>query len=81
MLSNKSGPEQVLLEELAAMELEETAYVRQGDDLIAQVTLHNRLGKRANVHLPGLRIQTRLRFCHSAQDSYQHHALRQCTRV
>ena len=33
------------------MELEETAFVRQGDDLIAQVTLHNRLGKRANVHL------------------------------
>jgi LmbE family N-acetylglucosaminyl deacetylase len=48
---NKTGSEHVLLEELAAMELEETAYVRQGDDLIAQVTLHNRLGKRANVHL------------------------------
>ena len=39
------------VDELAAMELEETAYVRQGDDLIAQVTLRNRLGKRANVHL------------------------------
>ena len=49
--SNKNGAEHVLLEELAAMELEETAYVRQGDDLIAQVTLHNRFGKRANVHL------------------------------
>ena len=49
--SDKTGPEHVLLEELAAMDLEETAYVRQGDDLIAQVTLHNRLGKRANVHL------------------------------
>jgi LmbE family N-acetylglucosaminyl deacetylase len=49
--SNKTGAEHVLLEELAAMELEETAYVRQGEDLIAQVTLHNRLGKRANVHL------------------------------
>ena len=49
--SNKTGAEHVLLEELAAMELEETAYVRQSEDLIAQVTLHNRLGKRANVHL------------------------------
>jgi LmbE family N-acetylglucosaminyl deacetylase len=48
---DKDGAEHVLQEELAAMELEETAYVRQGDDLIAQVTLHNRLGKRANVHL------------------------------
>jgi LmbE family N-acetylglucosaminyl deacetylase len=47
------GPdaERVFSEELSAMELEETAYVRQGDDLIAQVTLRNRLGKRANVHL------------------------------
>jgi LmbE family N-acetylglucosaminyl deacetylase len=43
--------ERLLNEEFAAMELEETAYVRQGDDLIAQVTLRNRLGKRANVHL------------------------------
>ena len=25
--------------------------MRQGDDLIAQITLHNRLGWRANVHL------------------------------
>ncbi len=49
--SNKTGAEHVPLEELAAMELEETAYVRQGEDLIAQVTLQNRLGKRANVHL------------------------------
>jgi hypothetical protein len=49
--SAKTSAEHVLLEELAAMELEEIAYVRQGDDLIAQVTLHNRLGKRANVHL------------------------------
>jgi LmbE family N-acetylglucosaminyl deacetylase len=38
-------------EEVAAMELEETAYLRQGDDLFAQVTLRNRLGKRANVHV------------------------------
>ncbi|HTS18946.1 MAG TPA: PIG-L family deacetylase [Verrucomicrobiae bacterium] len=43
--------ERLFNQELAAMELEETAYVRQGDDLIAQVTLRNRLGKRANVHL------------------------------
>lgn len=43
--------EQLLNEEFAAMELEETAYLRQGDDIIAQVTLRNRLGKRANVHL------------------------------
>ncbi len=47
----KTAAEQALIDELAAMELEETAYVRQGDDLIAQVTLRNRLGKRANVHL------------------------------
>jgi LmbE family N-acetylglucosaminyl deacetylase len=47
----KTNSEQVLFKELAAMELEETAYVRQGDELIAQITLHNRLGKRANVHL------------------------------
>ncbi|HVM61267.1 MAG TPA: PIG-L family deacetylase [Verrucomicrobiae bacterium] len=43
--------ERLFSAEYAAMELEETAYVRQGDDLIAQVTLRNRLGKRANVHL------------------------------
>jgi LmbE family N-acetylglucosaminyl deacetylase len=43
--------ERLFNEEFAAMELEETAYLRQGDDLIAQVTLRNRLGKRANVHL------------------------------
>jgi len=43
--------ERLFNEEVAAMELEETAYVRQGDDLIAQVTLRNRLGKRANVHV------------------------------
>src|SRR6266404_1752914 len=49
--SPKTSAEQALVEELAAMQLEETAYVRQGDDLIAQVTVHNRLGKRANVHL------------------------------
>jgi len=34
-----------------SLELEETAFLRQGGDLIAQVTLRNRLGKRANVHL------------------------------
>ncbi len=49
--SYKTDTERVLFEEFAAMELEETAYVRQGNDLIAQVTLRNRLGKRANVHL------------------------------
>jgi LmbE family N-acetylglucosaminyl deacetylase len=43
--------ERLFNEEFAAMELEETAYLRQGTDLIAQVTLRNRLGKRANVHL------------------------------
>lgn len=43
--------ERIFFDEFSAMELEETAYVRQGDDLIAQVTLRNRLGKRANVHL------------------------------
>jgi hypothetical protein len=43
--------ERVFSEELSAMDLEETAFVRQGDDLIAQVTLRHRLGKRANVHL------------------------------
>jgi len=37
--------------EPVSLELEETAFLRQGDDLIAQVTLRNRLGKRANVHL------------------------------
>ena len=47
----KPAPDRVSSEELAIMELEETAFVRQGDDLIAQVTLRNRLGKRANVHL------------------------------
>ena len=31
--------------------LEETAFMRQGNELIAQITLRNRLGKRANVHL------------------------------
>ncbi|HUJ10072.1 MAG TPA: PIG-L family deacetylase [Verrucomicrobiae bacterium] len=35
----------------SSLELEESAFLRQGDDLIAQVTLRNRLGKRANVHL------------------------------
>jgi LmbE family N-acetylglucosaminyl deacetylase len=49
--SARTAADHVLMEELAAMELEETAYVRQGDDLIAQVTVRNRLGKRANVHL------------------------------
>ena len=49
--SARTSAEQALVAELAAMELEETAYVRQGDDLIAQITVHNRLGKRANVHL------------------------------
>lgn len=49
-IDNATG-EQTAAEELAAMALEETAYVRQGDELIAQVTLRNRLGKRANVHL------------------------------
>jgi LmbE family N-acetylglucosaminyl deacetylase len=43
--------ERLFTEEFAAMQLEETAYVRQGDDLIARVTLRNRLGRRANVHL------------------------------
>lgn len=43
--------ERLFNEEFAAMELEETAYLRQGTDLIAQVTLRNRLGRRANVHL------------------------------
>jgi LmbE family N-acetylglucosaminyl deacetylase len=43
--------ERMFFEEFSEMELEETAYIRQGDDLIAQVTLRNRLGKRANVHL------------------------------
>jgi LmbE family N-acetylglucosaminyl deacetylase len=37
--------------QLPSIQMEETAYVRQGDDLIAQVTLRNRLGKRANIHL------------------------------
>ena len=37
--------------EQVSLGLEETAFMRQGDDLIAQVTLRNRLGKRANVHL------------------------------
>ncbi|HUI07622.1 MAG TPA: PIG-L family deacetylase [Verrucomicrobiae bacterium] len=37
--------------EPVSLELEETAFIRQGDELIAQVTLRNRLGKRANVHL------------------------------
>ena len=49
--SYSAGIERVFFDEFAAMELEETAYVRQGDNLIAQVTLRNRLGKRANVHL------------------------------
>jgi LmbE family N-acetylglucosaminyl deacetylase len=49
--SYKADAERAFFEEFAAMELEETAYVRQGDDLIAQITLRNRLGKRANVHL------------------------------
>jgi LmbE family N-acetylglucosaminyl deacetylase len=48
---DKATGERTASEELAVMDLEETAYVRQGDDLIAQVTLRNRLGKRANVHL------------------------------
>ena len=47
----RSDMEQRFDEELAAIELEETAYLHQGNDLIAQVTLRNRLGKRANVHL------------------------------
>ena len=37
--------------EPTSLELEETAFMRQGNDLLAQVTLRNRLGKRANVHL------------------------------
>jgi LmbE family N-acetylglucosaminyl deacetylase len=45
------GSEHTFREQLSAIQMEETAYVRQGDDLIAQVTLRNRLGKRANVHL------------------------------
>jgi LmbE family N-acetylglucosaminyl deacetylase len=49
--ADKPRGERTAAEELAAMALEETAYVRQGDELIAQVTLRNRLGKRANVHL------------------------------
>ena len=43
--------ERLFNEEFAAMELEETAYVRQKNDLIVRVTLRNRLGRRANVHL------------------------------
>jgi LmbE family N-acetylglucosaminyl deacetylase len=31
--------------------LEQTMFLRQGDDLIAQIELKNRLGKRTNVHL------------------------------
>jgi len=34
-----------------SVELQETAFIRQGNDLVAEVTLRNRLGKRANVHL------------------------------
>jgi LmbE family N-acetylglucosaminyl deacetylase len=34
-----------------SLELEATAFMRQGNDLLAEVTLRNRLGKRANVHL------------------------------
>ena len=49
--STRTSTEHALFDELAAMELEETAYLRQGEDLIAQITLRNRLGKRANVHL------------------------------
>jgi LmbE family N-acetylglucosaminyl deacetylase len=37
--------------EPVSLELAETAFMRQGDDLLAEVTLRNRLGKRANVHL------------------------------
>jgi LmbE family N-acetylglucosaminyl deacetylase len=37
--------------ETVSLGLEETAFLRQGNDLIAQITLRNRLGKRANVHL------------------------------
>ncbi len=49
--TDKPTLERTAAEEFAAMGLEETAFVRQGDELIAQVTLRNRLGKRANVHL------------------------------
>ena len=35
----------------ASIALAQTAFLRQGDDLIAQVELRNRLGKRTNVHL------------------------------
>ena len=34
-----------------AVALDETMFLRQGNDLIAQVALKNRLGKRTNVHL------------------------------
>jgi LmbE family N-acetylglucosaminyl deacetylase len=49
--TEQTDADRIFSHEFSAMELEETAYVRQGNDLIAQVTLHNRLGKRANVHL------------------------------
>ena len=49
--SYQPDAERTFREQLSAIQMEETAYVRQGDDLIAQVTLRNRLGKRANVHL------------------------------
>lgn len=38
-------------DEPTSLELEETAFLHHGNDLIAQVTLRNRLGRRANVHL------------------------------
>jgi LmbE family N-acetylglucosaminyl deacetylase len=34
-----------------SLELEQTEFLLQGDDLIAQITLKNRLGKRSGVHL------------------------------
>ena len=72
--SYKTDTERVLFEEFAAMELEETAYVRQGNDLIAQVTLRG-TGRKARERAPApLRIQTRHGFRDDAQDSYQRHA-------
>ncbi len=37
--------------EPTSISLKETAFLRQGDDLIAAIDFHNRLGPRSNVHL------------------------------
>ena len=51
--TDRAEGEDALVDETkpVSLTLAETAFVRQGDDLVAQVTLRNRLGKRANVHL------------------------------